>query len=167
MTGISNAYPKGWPELASGILECPDISGVYKDRGLYSHRSGNFSEFLAYRLDDRNITFRADSVRVSKIDGDTFSVVAFNVEGKPFEAFTLSRGAGDYECVEGKIWLPTSEESVADGTGFVGTETKIGFSKAIDGSLIGETRHFSYGVAMWVVPGATTQVFWYQWQLAE
>ena len=158
-TGISNAYPKNWPEVLNTGSECPDISGIYKDRGLSTTYNINFKEYLANRLDNSDITFQAHTTRIDKINDSAYSVVALNAQGKTIETFILSRDTGDYECMEGKIWLKIIRDPWNLLAGHVGSITQIGYTKAIDGTLIGEERN---GAKL-----QFSQVFWYQWQQVE
>ncbi len=157
-TGISSAYPKGWPEIVSEPAGCPNINGRYESQGGYSFLPEENENSLVHRFGGEY----GRSVRI-ELSSDQLTVDMETIEGALFQK-VLSGADGDFACGHGVLVLKPILQSGGDGTGGYRSERRLVLHRANNGDLIGEDRLFSVGAFLWVVPISGSQVFWYRWR---
>ncbi len=138
-------YPDDWPALGPVASGCPNISGTFVEIGVtneytrtlstkndYSNPSLSRELLRTDPLENRAIAIAqpdANSVIVSVIHSEDF--VSLGTNHVNFDSHTFDLENGDFRCDEGKVWFP-------DSVGSTSWRNRIGFSKATDGSLVGE-----------------------------
>jgi len=168
---FNEEYPDDWSPIVVGTTECPDISGTYEDVRV-SLAAGDYPSDYEYRLSEYFLKERLDvdgQITISQPDEDRIQA---NVHGKDMSdrAHTLSRDNGDYACQDGMIWLSDSGLMVEQimGTPIFGVDqTRWGFAKAVDGSLVGEMRIVEAGLMFVIVPVAGSTRNYVLWRAAE
>src|SRR5262249_25124845 len=83
--------------------------------------------------------------------------------GKVLREKVLSSGAGDFACVDGSLLLRSKSGTTADGFGVTSQKWSLSLKRATDGSLVGEEGLSSAALALYLVPTAGNQTFWYRW----
>jgi hypothetical protein len=168
-TGIDSHYPKTWPDIVTGNNFCKQLTGVYKNHGLATFSRKGVSPYLTYRFGIHFPTMEElTSIQTVGVNcnGETQQIVlTFNADtGKDSRTIAL-KDAG-WRLEKDALYFPVENESDADGLG--GHISKSEFRLAIgkDGSLIGEERMGGAGLALWLIPIAGTQTFWFQWPRA-
>jgi len=167
LTGIDNAYPKGWEpcaEIASSGI-CADLSGNYQDRGDYSDLiKDSDSNSLSKRL--TRFDWQAESVRLSVPDSD--SILVEILEGKSVKhSATLRRSRGDFDCEPRGTKIHARTYSGSDFGGYSKSHVRLYLRTSVDGSLIGEERNTGGGVLLWLVPVGGVQTIWFRWKKVE
>jgi hypothetical protein len=177
-----DSYPDTWPPGVVSAAECPDISGIFEndgsasgnvlfcpggctDKADYAHCADECSDalvqlseiFLAEVLPDNSkVAFR-------QLDEDKTEV---RIEGPDasYSVRQLSHNDNDFMCNEGKFWVSLDEEIEVDIGGVAFSSRKIGFSRAMDGSLIGEFHHKGRGVILVAIPAGWSERRFIRWR---
>jgi hypothetical protein len=164
MTGISNKYPRQWPDrLSEKGSTCPDISGTYENSAGFSHNPygapgvllTRFLLNLGHDYEEESIRFQFDpATRVSQVEviGKDTSQIPFADRLDPAQV----------TCKDGIVWFRMPSQSAEESlTGYV-SRTRLGLQKTADGSLIGQERTVGVGHFL-IVPVGGSQTFWYRW----
>ena len=144
---VVSEYPDDWPALGPVASGCPNISGTFVELGVTSEHSEilwgkNYYTSPSLSLEllgtaplgNRAIAIAqpdANSIIVSVIHPEGFVSLGTNHVNSDSHTFDLENG--DFRCDEGKVWFTRS-------VGLGKWRNRIGFSKATDGSLVGEDR---------------------------
>ena len=134
-------YPDDWPALESRANGCPNISGVYAELGRTSEYRTTFkggSNITEPRLSQQLLRLDFLGPKAMKVTQPSSTTVAVSAIGAGWlyeaggpKSPIFDLGDGDYKCEEGKIWFPRP-------VGLTKWRNRIGFSKAVDGSLVAE-----------------------------
>lgn len=63
--------------------------------------------------------------------------------------------------------LPAVIDKDSDGTGAYRSTRTLTLRRATNGVLIGEEKSSGVGVMFWGIPLASSQTFWYQWEVKK
>jgi hypothetical protein len=164
----SARYPSNWPqpEIISG--ECPNISGTYVDFG---------ESALLDQKQMRSAPASLSNYFFGSKEGRRVPIAFSHPSERSIAVTKLERGNinktreldldKDYSCRDSKIWFNRGnwigEGSVEDLVFYVGWESaKLGFSRTVDGSLLGEfhTRGAVLAIFVPVVGGEDDYILW-------
>jgi len=164
----SARYPADWPRPEAVADGCPDISGSYLEYGesalldQVGMRSApaSLSDYFFGRGDPRDTL-----IAISQLNERSISVAEVHA-GDALRTRELNQN-DDFSCTEGKIWFDRGnwigEGSAEDLVFYAGGEKmRLGFSRTVDGSLLGEfhTRGAVLAVVVPVVGGEDDYVLW-------
>lgn len=174
----TNPYPSTWPSLESEVLvgECPTIAGTYQNEGVtYPPEvpSVPLTSFFPYLLvsgeseaDEVEISQDPNTVEVTLRTGErVVRVAAYHKnapivcpysldEGRRLFTFAPRGGLGDEIGYAGPPFFPVPV--------FYGSGTYTWFRRAVDGSLVIETKS-GWGALVLVVPVGSTSSVWYRY----
>jgi hypothetical protein len=167
-SGIDERRPSNWPVASQSTSACPDISGTYENVGSFSYAPTGGAQLLATRfgLQGNRIIQpweKIEKVSLKQPNSNSISIEGFGSAGF-HESRVLSSIAKEFSCENGQIVFPVIQHTVTDGTGTVSDNRYFRLTKADDGSLVGEERWTSTGLAFWIIPGIGSQTFWFRWQ---
>jgi len=175
---VSNEeYPDDWPPVVVSETDCPDISGIYRNTGLYAstnehsfERGEGLSDYVGGNYGAVGILF--EYVVISQSDAEEIYATLHHMHNlndtthKTYDTRTLSRELGHFVCEDGKIWISdTSWGAHIIAAGRV--KTRIGLAKVEDGSLVGEIQSSGGGVVFLVVPFKFSSEDYVVWSLFE
>lgn len=158
-------YPADWTERVPVTKDdCPDVSGVYSNRG--EVHPGGGEAWL-------NLFFRAGIplLAVTQVEiarGDRFLDISLWSDGKVSEKRRLERGVG-FECGPNGLELleraySNSDAAVSVGASF--TWGKVWVTKAGDGSLVVHTADNDLFI-LFLVPLYGREALWYRFLAVE
>ena len=177
---VSNEeYPDDWPPVVVSDTECPDISGIYMNTGLYAstnehsfERGEGLSDYIGGNYGAVGTLF--EYVVISQSDAEEIYATLHHIHNlndtthKTYDTRTLFRELGHFVCEDGRIWI--TETAWGAGSPLYGVgrfKTRIGLAKAKDGSLIGEIQSSGGGVVFLFVPFNYSSEDYVVWSLFE
>ena len=165
----SSDYPANWAERAVADQDCPDIDGAYYSSAIATTSSEPRVSLLKYIHRNRwytllnDLSFADGCVELAMSDNDTLTVRYAESSEEALLA-ELSLDNGDYTCDDGVLWITTDwipNINALYGAGAYGQ--RLGLSKTIGGSLVGESHEAYRGVVMLVVPVASKHRDFHRW----
>ena len=162
-------YPTEWAELEHIPEDCPNIAGIYVDRGDLDPESAkatgvgwwhvSLSGYLGLGHDTRTTTH----VEISQPNARIIEVTAWENDVLLSQK-TYSRQHGAYECESGFVKIDTSESWFA-GSEVMGYERgALLFRKSIDGALIMQSTSSGFGMVLLILPAVADQQLWYRFE---
>lgn len=173
LTGISHDYPEHWPTRAESKTSCPNLTGLYIDKGIpkydVHHHSHKYLSFhFLHELQDSDIRWEHGDSNETQLIQDAEKQLKLQLFQKDnLVNEVVLQSTKDYECQRGILWLDSGEDAQGHELGGYKSWFKIGLQLAQDGSIVGQVHQSNVALALWVIPMGGKQIIWYRWPEAS